>query len=79
VNVLLQPGMGQINSPSLVRLIFAAFSVLVDVTFCFTGLLGTEGLSLAEELVDNRRVRTAFGGGTIPVSTLRDCLGEEVG
>lgn len=79
MNVLLQPGMGQINSPSLVRLIFAAFSVLVDVTFCFTGLLGTEGLSLAEEVVDNRRVRTAFGGGTIPVSTLRDCLGEEVG
>jgi hypothetical protein len=78
VNVLLQPGMGQMNSPSLVRLIFAAFSVLVEVTFCFTGLVGTEGLSLAEEVVDNRRVRAAFGGGTMPVSTLRDCLGEEV-
>jgi hypothetical protein len=67
VKVLPHPGIGQMNSPSLVLRILAAFSILVEVTLCLTGLRGAGGLSLAVDAEDMRLVRpAALGGGTIP-------------
>lgn len=72
--MLPHPGIGQINKPSLVLLILAAFSVFVEVTRCLTGLTTAGGLSLAVDAEDSRRVRVALGGGTFPLSTPRVCL-----
>jgi hypothetical protein len=47
------------NKPSLVRRILAAFSVLADVTFCFTGLVVVGRFSLTVEVEESRRIRPA--------------------